>query len=82
MNAGECKAAIVTTMDRGGVVVVSEEHVGGSCIVPSAADGLGMSVVRGMTGVGGVCAMCLARGGVGGEGMSGYVDRFWALPIP
>ena len=27
----------------------------------------GISVVRGMRGYGGVC-MCLARGGVGGEG--------------
>ena len=34
---------------------------------------LWMSVVRGMRGVGVVCemCMCLARGGVGGEGMSG-----------
>ena len=32
-----------------------------------------MSVVRGMRGVGGVCdmCMCLARGGVGGERVSG-----------
>ena len=36
----------------------------------SAVDVVVMSVVRGMRGVGGVCAlcMCLARGGVGGEG--------------
>ena len=45
-------------------------HVGctrGSGIVSSAADGLWMSVVR---GVGGVCEICLcfARVGVGGEG--------------
>ena len=35
----------------------------GSCIVSCAADVLGMSVVRGMRGVGGVCkiCMCLAR---------------------
>ena len=41
----------------------------GSCIGSSAADVLGISVVRGMRGVGGVCemCMCLARGGVGGE---------------
>ena len=32
---------------------------------------LGMSVVRGMRGVGGVCEMCLARDGVGGERVSG-----------
>ena len=58
------------------MVVVSAGHVGGtrgSCIVSSAADVLWMSVVRGMRGVGGVCemCMCLARGGVGGEGVSG-----------
>ena len=60
----------------GGVVVVCAGHVGGTCgsgIVSSAADVLGMSVVRGMRGVGGVCemCMCLGRGGVGGEGLSG-----------
>ena len=53
--------------------MVSAGHVGntrGSGIVLSAADVLWMSVVRGMCGVGGVCemCMCLARGGVGGEG--------------
>ena len=52
---------------------MSARHVGGirgSSIVSSAADVLWMSVVRGMRGVGGVCemCMCLARGGVGGEG--------------
>ena len=38
-----------------------------------AADVLGMSAVRGMRGVGGVCemCMCLARGCVGDEGVSG-----------
>ena len=51
------------------------EYVGGtrgSGIVYSAADLLGMSVVRGMRGVGGVCEMCvcLARGSVGGDGVS------------
>ena len=43
--------------DGGGVVVVSAGHVGGrpgSGIVSSAADVLGMSVVRGMRGIGGV----------------------------
>ena len=42
-------------------------------IVSSTADVLWMSVVREMTGVGGVYEMCicLARGGVGGEGVSG-----------
>ena len=56
--------------------VVSAGHVGGtrgSGIVSSAADVLCMSVVRGMRGVGGICemCMCLARGGVGGEEVSG-----------
>ena len=54
------------------VVSVWHECVGGtrcSGIVPSAADVLGMSVVRGMRGIGGVCGMCLglARGGAGGK---------------
>ena len=42
----------------------------GSCVLSSACDVLEMSVVR---GVGGVCDMCmrLARGGVGGVGVSG-----------
>ena len=40
-------------------------------VVSSAVDVLWMSVVRGMRGVGGVCEMCLVRGGVGGEGVSG-----------
>ena len=38
------------------------EYVGGtrgSGIVPSAADVLGISLVRRMRGVGGVCEMCL-----------------------
>ena len=37
----------------------------------SATDVLCMSVVHGMLGVGGVCDMCLARGGVGVEWMRG-----------
>ena len=42
----------------------------GSGIMSNAADVLGMSLKRGMKGVGGVCEMCmyLARGGVSGEG--------------
>ena len=59
-----------------GVVVVSARHVGGrrgSRIVSSVSDVLGMSVVRGMRGVGGVCEMYMffARYGVGGEGVNG-----------
>ena len=55
--------------DRVGVVVVSAGNVSeprGSGIVSSAADVLGMSVVRGIRGVDGVCemCMCLAWGGV------------------
>ena len=64
--------------------MVSAEHVGGtrgSGIVSSAADVLWMSMVRGMRGVAGVCEMfmCLALGGVGGEGrecMGGLVLGF------
>ena len=59
--------------DGGGVVSAWHECVSGtrdSGILSSAADVLGMSVVRRMRGVGGVCeiCMCLAQGGVGGEG--------------
>ena len=58
------------------MVVVSAWHVGGTHglgIVSSAAYVLGMSVMRAMRGFGVVCemCMCLARGAVGGEGMSG-----------
>ena len=66
------------------MVVMSADHVGGttgsghaggtsgSGIVSSTADGLGMSVVRGMRGVGGVCKLCMSLtwGCVGGEGVS------------
>ena len=55
----------------------------GSGIMSCAADVLGMSVVRGMRGVGELCemCMCLARGSVDGEGVSGCEDWVWALPI-
>ena len=55
-GCGECRAC-------GWYYVVSG-------IVSSAADVIWMSVVCGMRGVGEVCAMCmcLARGGLGGEG--------------
>ena len=51
------------------MVVVSVRRVG---IVSSAVDVLGMSVMCGMRGVSIVCGMCmrLARGGMGGEGVS------------
>ena len=50
----------------------------GSGIVSNAVDVLGMSVMYGVKGVGGVCemCMCLAQGGVGGEGVSGFGFRF------
>ena len=55
----ECEGDINAGVGDGrGVVVVSAGNVGGtrgSSIVSSAADVLGMSVVRGMSGVGGVC---------------------------
>ena len=44
------------------MVVMSTGHESGtrgSCIVSSAADVLGMSVVRGRRGVGRVCEMCI-----------------------
>ena len=42
----------------------------GSCVLSSTGDVLEMSVVRGVGGVWDMC-MCVARGGVGGEGVSG-----------
>ena len=53
----------------GGVVAVSPCMSGtrGSGVLSSTGDVLEMSVVRGVGGVCGMC-MCLARGGVGGEG--------------
>ena len=39
-----------------------------SGIVSNAADVLGMSVVRGMRGVGGVCAICMCLARASGEG--------------
>ena len=53
----------------------------GSRIVSSTANVLGMSVVCGIKGVGGVCemCMCLARGGVGGEGVERIGYRVWFL---
>ena len=76
----ECESARVTKMlvygDGGEVVVVSAGHMGclpGPGIGSSTDDVLGISMVRGMRGGDGVCemCMCLARGGVGGEGVSG-----------
>ena len=50
--------------------MVSAWQVSFTRIVSRVADVLWISVVCGMRGVGGVCemCMCLARGGVGGEG--------------
>ena len=61
-------------VDGGGVVGwqgISMWVVRGPGIVSNAADVLGMSVVRGVKGDDGVCEMCLSRGGVGDEGVSG-----------
>ena len=62
----ECDGAKVDSNtgvgDREGVVVLSAGHVGGargSRIGSNAVDVLGMSVLRGMRGVGGVCEMCM-----------------------
>ena len=48
-------------------------HVVHVLYLSSASEGIWMSVVRGRRGVDGVCemCMCLARDGVGGEGLSG-----------
>ena len=57
--------------------MVNVGHVGGThgsgIVLSSAVDVLWMRVVRGMRGVGEVyeMCMCLARGGVGREGVSG-----------
>ena len=60
------------------MVVVSACMSGtrGSGVLSSTGDVLVMSVV---TGVGGVCdmCMCLARGAVGGEGVSGWRGGEW-----
>ena len=51
--------------------MVSAGYVGGTHglgIVSSTSDVLGMSMVRGMRGVGGVCGMCLTRGDICREG--------------
>ena len=73
--------------DGGGMFVVSawHEYVGStrsSDIVSSASDVLGVSVVRGMRAVVGVCemCMCLARGGVVGELIKGLGLGF-TIPV-
>ena len=57
----------------GGCVVAVSAYMGGthgSGVLASACDVLEISVVRGVGGVYDMC-MCLARGGVGGVGVSG-----------
>ena len=52
----------------------------GSYIVSRADDVLKMSVVHGTRGVVGVCEMCMAQGGVGGECIGLYQsgrNRYW-----
>ena len=68
--------------------MVSAGHVGGtrgSGIMSSAVDVLGMSVVRGMRGVGGICEMCMDRGawvesGLG-LGFTNHVRRGGVLDV-
>ena len=64
----ECEGA----RSGGGVVAVSGCMCGtrGSGVLSSTCDVLEMSVVRGVSRVCDMC-MCLARGGVGGGGVSG-----------
>ena len=66
----ECDGARLTAMLVWGWMKCGTR---GSGIVSSAADVLWMSLVRGMRGVDRVCemCMCLARGGVDGEGVNG-----------
>ena len=82
----ECEGARVTAIlvwglrRCGSVFVMSTGHVSctwDSVILSSATDVLGMSVLRGMRVVGGVCemCMCLALRGVGGEGC--VEERIW-----
>ena len=65
---GDCNAGVGSGE---GVVVLSACMSGtpGSGVLSSTGDVLEMSVVRGVGRVCGMC-MCLARGGVGGEGVS------------
>ena len=53
----------------GGMVAVSQ-YMGVTRVLSSAGDELELSVARGVCGVCDMC-MCLARGGVGGVGVSG-----------
>ena len=61
----------------GGVIAVSAymDVIRGPGVLSSACDVLEASVMR---GVGGMCGMCLSRGGVGGVGDKDWV---WALTI-
>ena len=53
----ECEGDNNSGVGRG--LGMGHEYVGGSCIVFSTADVLGMSRLCGMTAVGGVCEMCM-----------------------
>ena len=75
--------------DGGGVVGMSARHeyvcdTRGSSIISNTFGVLGMSVVRGMKGIYGLCEMCmyLARGGVRGERGEWIRGLGWALLIP
>ena len=71
-ESDRCEGDYNGRLGSGGGVAVNACMSGtrGSGILSSTGDMLEMSVVR---GVGGVCdmCMCLARGGVGREGVSG-----------
>ena len=65
-------------VSRGGVVAVSAYMGGtrGPGVLSSAGDVLGMSVIG---GVGGVCGMCLARGGrCRGERIEFWLYQSWS----
>ena len=69
MYEGDGSAAV----GFGGCVVAVSAYMGGtrgSGVLASAGDVLAIRVVRGVGGVYDMC-MCLARGGVGGFGVSG-----------
>ena len=67
----DCEGDIYAGVGSGGDDVAVSAYMRctrGSGVLSSACEAQEMSVVR---DVGGVCDMCLARGGVGGIGVSG-----------
>ena len=67
-------------MGSGAGVVAVSACMCGTSVLSSTGDVFEMSVVR---GVGGVCdmCMCLARGGLGGEGGEWMRELVWASPM-